>query len=61
MKIQFPASLPDIMSALNIGGDGCCRVKIDIPEMYLSEAVKMVMLKGKVFTVTIEVDEDDGR
>ena len=54
MKIEFIASLPDIQSAISIGGDGATRVKLDIPESELAEAVKLVMLKGKAFKVKIE-------
>ena len=54
MRIQFTASLPDIQSAISIGGDGSTRVKIDIPESELSEAVKLVMLKGQAFQINIE-------
>ncbi len=54
--IKFRASLPDIQSAISIGGDGA-RVKIDIPETDLSEAIKLVLLKGKVFTITIDENE----
>jgi len=54
MKIEFMASLPDIQSAISIGGDGATRVKLDIPESELAEAVKLVMLKGQAFKVKIE-------
>ncbi len=59
MKIEFIASLPDIQSAISIGGDGATRVKLDIPESELAQAVKLVMLKGKAFNVKIEVIEGD--
>ncbi len=55
MDIEFIASLPDIMSAISIGGDGATRVKFDIPESDIAQAVKLVMLKGKAFKVRIEV------
>ena len=54
MKIEFIASLPDIQTALGISGDGSTRVKFDIPESELLEAVKLVMLKGQAFKITIE-------
>jgi len=54
MKIQFIASLPDIQSAINIGGDGATRIKLDIPESELAEAIKLVLLKGQAFKVIIE-------
>ena len=54
MKIEFIASLPDIQSAISIGGDGSTRLKIDIPESEIAEAVKLVMLKGQAFKINIE-------
>lgn len=56
MKIEFIASLPDIMSAINISGEGAVRLKLDIPESEIANAVKMVLMKGKAFKVII----DDG-
>ena len=54
MEIEFIASLPDIQSAINIGGDGSTRVKLDIPESELAEAMKLVLFKGQAFRVKIE-------
>jgi len=54
MEIQFIASLPDIQSAISIGGDGATRVKFDIPESELAEAMKLVMFKGQAFKVKVE-------
>ena len=54
MKIEFIASLPNIQSAISIGGDGATRVKFDMPESDLAQAVKLVMLKGQAFKVSIE-------
>ena len=59
MEIEFIASLPDIQSAISIGGDGATRVKLDIPESELSQAVKLVMLKGQAFKVKIETIKQD--
>jgi len=56
LKIEFIASLPDIMSAINISGEGAVRLKLDIPESEIANAVKMVLMKGKAFKVII----DDG-
>jgi hypothetical protein len=60
MEIEFVASLPDIQTAISIGGDGATRVRFDIPESELANAVKLVMLKGHAFRVKIEtIKEDD--
>ncbi len=54
MKIQFMASLACLQSAITIGNDGATRVRLDIPESEIAEAVKLVLLKGKAFRVTLE-------
>ena len=60
MKIEFIASLPDIQSAITISGEGATRVKFDIPESDIANAVKLVLLKGQAFKVSIEtIDGDD--
>ena len=59
MKIEFIASLPDVSTAIAISGDGSTRVKLDIPESELAEAVKLVMLKGQAFKVKIETIKGD--
>ena len=56
---SFECSLPDIMSAISISGaQNGIRLKIDIPETYLAEAMKLALLRGKVFIVEVyEVEE----
>jgi len=59
-KIVFTASLPDILSAINIAGqDGNSRIKLDIPESDVAAVVKLIELKGQAFKVTIEQVESD--
>jgi len=60
MIIEFLASFPDIQSAISIGGDGSTRIKLDIPESELPQAVKLVLLKGQAFKVSIEGVEQEG-
>ena len=57
MRISFTATVPDIMSAINISGQGAIRLKLDIPESEIAEAVKLVLLKNTAFRVTIDADE----
>lgn len=54
MIIEFMASFPDLQSAITISGDGATRVKLDIPESEIANAVKLVLLKGQAFRVKIE-------
>jgi len=59
-KIVFTASLPDILSAINIAGqDGNSRIKLDIPASDVAAVVQMIMMKGQSFKVTIEQVESD--
>lgn len=59
MKLEFIASLPDIQSAITISGEGATRVKFDIPESEIANAVKLVLLKGQAFRVGIETINGD--
>ncbi len=58
MKISFIASVPLIQSALQFGGDGSTRIKLDLPESEKSEAVKLLLFQGKAFRVTIDDGEE---
>ncbi len=57
MDIEFMASLPDVATAIAISGDGSTRVKFDLPESEIANAVKLVLLKGKAFKVRISTEE----
>lgn len=58
MKIEFSASLPPIQSALNISGNGDgARIKLDVPGSDMAQVLKLVLLTGKVFKVTVEAEE----
>jgi hypothetical protein len=58
--ITFLASLPPIQSAVSISGTGeGARVKIDIPESHLPQAMKLMLLRGSCFEVTVRVIEQD--
>ncbi len=59
-KIEFVASLPDILSAINIAGqDGNSRIKLDIPASDVEAVVKLIGLKGQSFKVIIEEVKGD--
>lgn len=52
-EIGFSAYLPEIQSAISIGGDGA-RLKLDVPESELAAIVKLAAYgRGKVLRVTI--------
>lgn len=59
MEIRFAASLPEIQSAVSFGGPSA-RVKLDIPETDIAEAIKLAAYgRGKVLRVTVEVEEPE--
>ena len=59
-KIEFIASLPDILSAISIAGvDGNTRIKLDIPASEIKAVMKLIAMKGQVFKVTIEEYKGD--
>ena len=61
-KIEFIASLPDILSAINIAGvDGNSRIKLDIPASDIEAVMTLTKMRGQVFKVTIEeIEEQTG-
>jgi hypothetical protein len=57
----FRATLPPIMSAIRMSGDGGMRVMFDVPESDMPEALKLLMWKQRVLQVTVgpEVQESE--
>ena len=53
--ITFRATIPPIQTAINTGGDGM-RIKLDIPEIDVPEAIALVAMRGKVLRVTVELE-----
>ena len=56
----FIATIPPIQSALRTGGDGM-RVQFDVPETEMGEALQLVLMRGKVLRITVEVVESDAK
>ncbi len=54
-SFSFNASLPPIQSAISISGQGDgARVKLDIPQTELPAILRLQLLSGTTFRVTIE-------
>ncbi len=47
-------SIPDLLSAISISGEGNARVKIDFAESEIASVVRLLTLKGQSFRITIE-------
>ena len=55
-NISFLASLPPIQSAIKLDGQGGARIQLEVPEEDIVEVMKLAMLKGMVFKVTVDVE-----
>ena len=52
--IRFEASFPAIQSAIKVDGAGGARVQLDIPETEMPAIVRLMLMRGKVLTITVE-------
>jgi hypothetical protein len=53
--LTFLASIAPLQSAITIASDGGARVKIDIPEEEMPAIVRLMLMRGKVLRITVEV------
>lgn len=59
-KIIFIGSLPPIQSAILLDGMGDgARIRIDVSRQYVQEIIKLQLLAGQCFKVTIEPEDDN--
>jgi len=49
----FRATLPPVLSAIRVSGDGGMRVMFDVPESDMPEALKLLMWKQRVLRLTV--------
>lgn len=50
----FIATVPQIQSAFNVGGDGSARLKLDVPESEIAEVVKLIAFgRDKALRITV--------
>lgn len=58
---KFLGTIPDIQSAISVGGDGAARLKIDVPESEIAEVIRLAGFgRGKVLNISItEATEDE--
>jgi len=61
-KLSFIATLPPIQSAMSVSGNGDgMRIKIDISEDEVGNAVRLMLFANKLFRVTIEPVEEEAK
>jgi len=54
----FLATIPSILSAIRMAGDGGMRIQLDIAESEMAEALKLLMWRQQVLRVTVEPSVD---
>ena len=58
-QARFQATLPPILSAVKVSGDGGLRIQLDVPESDEADALMLLLWRERVLTVTVE-PQDDG-
>jgi len=57
-KIEFVAAFPAIQGAIRITGDGNgMRIQLDIPEIEMGQAARLILMREKALKVTVEICE----
>lgn len=55
--LEFFASIAPLQSAITVAHDGGARVKIDIPESEMPAIVRLMLYRGMVLKITVEVEQ----
>lgn len=55
--LTFLASIAPLQSAITVASDGGARVKLDIPEDEMPAIVRLLLMRGKVLRITVEVQQ----
>ena len=54
---EFSASIPQIQSAFNIGGDRSARLKLDVDASEVAEVVKLIGGTERLLRIVVYVEE----
>lgn len=57
-RITFTATIPPTESAIKIHGDGGARIMLDVAESCMGAFMPMLVMRGKIFRVTVELKQD---
>ena len=57
----FEATLPPILSAVKVSGDGGLRIQLDVPQTDEADALKLLLWRERVLRITVEPVDDPGR
>ena len=56
--LEFLASIPNIKSAIVIGGDCASQLKLEIPETEIAKAISLVKYTERILKITVEIYEE---
>lgn len=58
---SFLVTIPPILSAIRMAGDGGMRIQFDVPESEMGEALKLLMWRERVLRVSVEPEQAEQR
>ena len=53
-QARFQATLPPILSAVKVSGDGGLRIQLDVPQTDEADALKLLLWRERVLRITVE-------
>lgn len=60
-RATFLAIIPDTATAIQIHGGGGMRVRFDISEDQIGEALALTLMRDRLLKITVEVAEQESR
>jgi len=60
-RATFRATLPPILSAVKVSGDGGLRIQLDVPECDEADALRLLLWRERVLVVTVEPENDGNK
>ena len=57
-RATFEATLPPILSAVKVSGDGGLRIQLDVPQTDEADALKLLLWRERVLRITVEPIND---
>lgn len=57
-EARFKASLPPVLAAIKVSGDGGTRIQLDVPENCDHEVLKLLLWRGMALDVIVRPSKD---
>jgi hypothetical protein len=59
-RVSFLATIALLQSAIQIAGDGGCRIKLDVDDTGIDAVMALSAMRGQVLRVTVELEKQTG-